>query len=328
MSAKTLLTAAQPTAALHLGNYLGAIQHWVRLAPQYRSYIFICDLHALTVLPQPAQLRAHTLEAAALYLACGLDPKHCALFVQSHVHGHTDLAWILACLCPLGELQRMTQFKDKSSTPSDGFVSSGLLYYPILQAADILIYNADIVPVGHDQKQHLELTRDMASRFNQRYSETFTLPTPYIPEQAGRIMSLQDPTRKMSKSDPNPAATLFLLDPPNTLRKKIRSAVTDSEARIAIGPEKPGITNLLSILASLKGIRLEEAMAPFASSYGPLKDAVADAVIEALTPIQTRYQAIIQDPQAIEAILTQGARQAQAQVDSMMERVRHKIGLK
>lgn len=324
-----LLTAAQPTAALHLGNYLGAVRHWVRMAPEHQAYVFICDWHALTTLPTPADLRNHSLQAAAIYQACGLDPKSCALFLQSHVTGHTELAWVLACMCPLGDLQRMTQFKDKTSQRKDGFVNSGLLYYPVLQAADILLYQANVVPVGEDQKQHLELTRDIAQRFNHHYSPTFALPTPHIPATGGRIMSLQSPGSKMSKSDPDTQGTVFLLDPPAQIRKKIRSAVTDSDTRIVAHPDKPGITNLLTILAALSNLSLEATQAQFAdcSSYAPLKDHVADAVIAALEPIQARYQALMCDKDSLHAGLQHGAALAQAQANRTLGKVFRKVGL-
>lgn len=324
-----LLTAAQPTAALHLGNYLGAVRHWVRMAPSHEAYVFICDWHALTAHPKPAHLRAHALESAALYQACGLDPDTCALFLQSHVSGHTELAWVLACLCPLGDLQRMTQFKDKAAKRSDGFVGSGLLYYPVLQAADILLYQADVVPVGEDQKQHLELTRDMAQRFNHHYSETFALPASHIPATGGRIMSLQAPENKMSKSDPHTQGTLFLLDPPALLRKKIKSAVTDSDNRILAHPDKPGITNLLTILAALSNMTLEATQAQFAdaTSYGPFKERVADAVVQALEPIQARYQQLIQDKDALHATLARGAALAQRRAERTLRKVFRKVGL-
>ena len=246
-----VLTCAQPTGRLHLGNYLGAVLNWGRMQDDHTCYFGIVDQHAITVPTVPADLRTHTYECLAQYLACGLDPARSQLFVQSHVTGHTELAWILGCLCPLGQLERMTQFKDKSAKQTS--IRAGLLTYPILMAADILLYNASKVPVGDDQKQHLELTRDLAQKFNHTYSDTFVIPEPYIATTGARIMSLQNPEAKMSKSDPNAAATLFITDSADDIRRKIGSAVTDSGAEVRAAADKPGVTNLLQILAACSG---------------------------------------------------------------------------
>lgn len=312
----------------------------------FECYFGIVDLHAITVDYTPAELRKHTLSCVAQYIACGLEPDKCSIFVQSHVTGHTDLAWVLSCLTPLGELQRMTQFKDKtqqlsadiaqedkdsqsldSSASSKVFINSGLLMYPVLMAADILLYNADAVPVGSDQKQHLELCRNTAQRFNNKYSDTFTVPEPYIAEQGQRIMSLQDPLRKMSKSDPNKNSTLFLLDDPKLIRKKIMSAVTDSSTVIEVSDEKPGITNLLNIFAAL----CQSSSAAVADQYqgkgyGEFKADLAELVIEHLAPVQKRYSELMGDTSYLENVLKEGAARAQKRAYKTLRKVYKKAG--
>ena len=341
-----ILTCAQPTGGLTLGNYLGAIKNWSAMLESYECYFGIVDLHAITVDYTPAELRKHTLSCVAQYIACGLEPDKCSIFVQSHINGHTDLAWVLSCLTPLGELQRMTQFKDKtqqlsadivqddkdsqslnSSASSKVFINSGLLMYPVLMAADILLYNADAVPVGSDQKQHLELCRNTAQRFNNKYSDTFTVPEPYIAEQGQRIMSLQDPLKKMSKSDPNKNSTLFLLDDPKLIRKKIMSAVTDSSTVIEVSDEKPGITNLLNIFAAL----CQSSSAAVADryrgkGYGEFKADLAELVIEHLTPVQDRYSELMRDPSYLESVLKDGAAHAQKRAYKTLRKVYKKAG--
>ena len=322
-----VLTCAQPSGQLHLGNYFGAIRNWARLVESHTCFFGIVDLHAITVPYVPAELRKATYRSLALYIACGLDPAKCHLFCQSHVIGHTELAWILGALCPIGQLERMTQFKDKSQRDGAGFIGSGLLNYPLLMAADILLYNADLVPVGEDQKQHVELCRDLAGKFNQAYSETFKVPDLYIPKTGARIKSLQDPTTKMSKSDPNQSGCLYLLDPPQVLRKKIRSAVTDSGTEIRIGEDKPGITNLLTLLSACTGRPLPELESEFAGSgYGTFKDAVADAVIEAVQPIQERYGEIHEDRGYLDRVFKEGAAEAQKRAYRMLGKVYRKAG--
>jgi tryptophanyl-tRNA synthetase len=320
-----VLTCAQPTGRLHLGNYLGAVLNWGRMQDDHDCYFGIVDQHAITVPYVPAQLRENTYSCLAQYVACGLDPARSRLFVQSHVIGHTELAWILGCLCPLGQLERMTQFKDKSRKQES--VDAGLLFYPVLMAADILLYNAALVPVGDDQKQHLELARDLAEKFNHRYSDTFKVPEPFISKVGSRIMSLQDPAAKMSKSDPNHAATVFITDRPEEVRKKIMSAVTDSAAEVRAGADKPGVTNLLSIMSACTGRSVAALEAEFAGKgYGDFKKAVADAVVAMLDPVRLRYDELIKERGELDRILKSGAEQAQATAFRTLSKVSRKVG--
>ena len=343
-----VLTCAQPTGGLTLGNYLGAVKNWATLLDDCQCYFGVVDLHAITVNYTPAELRKNTLSCVAQYIACGLDPERSTLFIQSHVVGHTELAWLLSCLTPIGDLQRMTQFKEKAaklgfklSADKDAndlvfthagarqgaSLNSGLLMYPVLMAADILLYNADAVPVGDDQKQHLELCRDLAQRFNSNHSETFKIPEPYIPKTGARIMSLQEPLQKMSKSDENQNATLYILDPPNVLRKKIMSAVTDSGNEVLARNDKPGITNLLQIHSALSGRAISDLEASFVGKgYGELKREVADSVIAALEPVQARYHELIQEKAYLESILKAGAEAAQKQAYKTLSKVYRKAG--
>ena len=320
-----VLTCAQPTGKLHLGNYLGAVINWGRMQDDYECHFGIVDWHAITMPYTPADLRRNTYECLAQYMACGLDPAKSHLFVQSHVVGHTELSWILGCLCPLGWLERMTQYKDKSKKLES--VGTGLLTYPVLMAADILLYNAAVVPVGEDQKQHLELARDLAEKFNRTYSDTFVLPQPFIGKTGARIMSLQDPTSKMSKSDPNPAGVVYITDTPDIIRKKIRSAVTDSGSEVRSGEDKPGVTNLLSILSGVTGRPVSALEADFdGANYGKFKDAVADAVIATLDPVRLRYEALVKDKAALEAVMKSGAEGAQRSANRTMSKVYRKTG--
>ena len=323
-----VLTCAQPTGQLHLGNYLGAVRNWLTFLDDHECYFGIVDQHAITMPYKPAELRQNTRDLMAQYIACGLEPDRCKLFVQSHVTGHTELAWVLGCITPLGQLQRMTQFKDKSGKASQESIGAGLLFYPVLMAADILLYNADVVPVGEDQVQHLELTRDLAEKFNRVYSDTFTVPEYRLSKQAARVMSLADPTRKMSKSDPNPNGILYLLDPPQTLRKKIKSAVTDTGNEILARDDKPGITNLLNIMSAATGKTIAELEAEFkdAPGYAPFKEAVAEAVVEMLTPVQERYQQIVNDKGFLEATMKDGAEAAQKRAYKVLGKVYRKAG--
>ena len=320
-----VLTCAQPTGRLHLGNYLGAVLNWGRMQDDYECYFGIVDQHAITVPHVPAQLRDNTYSCLAQYVACGLDPARSRLFVQSHVIGHTELAWILGCLCPLGQLERMTQFKDKSRKHES--VDAGLLYYPVLMAADILLYNAQLVPVGDDQKQHLELARDLAEKFNRRYSDTFHIPEPFISKVGSRIMSLQDPTAKMSKSDPNQASVVYVTDRPEEVRRKIMAAVTDSGAEVRTGPDKPGVANLLTIMSACTGRSVAELEAEFAGrGYGDFKKAVADAVVATLDPVRLRYEELIKDREALGRIFKSGAEQAQSVAFRTLSKVNRKVG--
>ncbi|MGF1451501.1 MAG: tryptophan--tRNA ligase [Opitutales bacterium] len=343
-----VLTCAQPSGNLHLGNYLGAIKNWVAMQDTYECFFGIVDLHAITVPYTPAELRANSLDCLAQYLSCGLDADRCHLFLQSHVTGHTELAWVLACLCPLGKLERMTQFKDKAAkrralaeavsgdvveNPDDdassgGFVGSGLLFYPVLMAADILLYNADRVPVGEDQKQHLELTRDLAIKFNQTYSDTFKVPDIDIPKTGARVMSLAEPTMKMSKSDPNPNGCLYLVDDEKTLRKKVMSAVTDSGGEILAKPDKPGVSNLLGLQSALSGKTVAELETDYAgmTQYALFKEAVADTVVAALAPIRERYLEIREDKSTLQAVLKAGAEAAQKRAYKTLAKVYRKAG--
>lgn len=347
-SKPVILTCAQPSGQLTVGNYLGAIKNWATMLDDYECYFGIVDLHAITVKYSPTDLRKHTLSCVAQYIACGLDPERSNIFIQSHVTGHTELAWVLSCLTPIGELQRMTQFKEKAArlgfkvgeaaegnelkfshegARAQASVNAGLLMYPVLMAADILLYNADAVPVGNDQRQHLELCRDLAQRFNHTYSETFTIPEPFIPEAGARIMSLQEPTKKMSKSDANHSATLFILDAPEVLRKKVMSAVTDSGSEIRAAEDKPGVTNLLQIYAAMSGRSLAAIEADLAGQgYGVLKQEVADAVIAVLEPVQARYRELIADKAYLEGVLQAGAAAAQKRAFRTLGKVYRKAG--
>jgi len=324
---KVILTCAQPSGQLHLGNYFGALLNWANMIDDYECFFGIVDQHAITVPYVPAELRQATYRNLALYIASGLDPEKCHLFCQSHIVGHTELAWILGCLCPIGQLERMTQYKDKTQRQDSGFIGSGLLNYPVLMAADILIYNADRVPVGEDQKQHVELCRDLAIKFNNTYSETFKVPEVYIPKTGARVKSLQDPDRKMSKSDANQSGCVYLLDPPNIVRKKIRSAVTDSGSEVRFAHDKPGVSNLLSIMSASTGKSIEDLENEFAGSqYGTFKDAVADTVIAVLEPIQAKYEEIQKDKAYLDRIFKEGAGAAQQRANKIMSKVYRKVG--
>lgn len=304
-----VLSGIQPSGKLTIGNYIGAIKHFVAMQDDYDCLYPFVDLHAITVRQDPIELRERCYELLCLYLAAGLDPAKVTLFVQSHVPEHTQLTWLLNCHTAMGELNRMTQFKDKSSKHADN-INAGLFDYPVLMAADILIYQADAVPVGNDQKQHLELSRNLAERFNARAGETvFTVPEPYIPEVGARIMSLGDPTSKMSKSDPAEGNTIYLLDEPNKVAKKIKRAVTDSEGEVRFDEDnKPGVSNLLSIFAAVTNETIPALERRYADSgYGALKGDLAEAVVAFLEPLQARYREFWDDRAALDAILARGA---------------------
>ena len=322
-----VLSGIQPTGELHLGNYLGAVRHWVAAQDVDDALYCVVDLHALTVPYEPAELPDRTRRTAALLLAAGLDPQRCTLFVQSHVPAHTELTWILNCVATFGELRRMTQFKEKSESQESA--SAGLFDYPVLMAADILLYDAERVPVGDDQRQHLELARDLALRFNHRYGKTFVVPEAAIPPVAARIMDLQQPAAKMSKSSVSPLGTLTLLDPPELVTKKVRSAVTDSGSEVTYDPAgKPGVANLLQILAAATDRPVADVAADFAGQgYGGLKQAVADAVVEFLAPLQARYAALVEDPATVDAALTTGAEKAESIATKVLARARQAAGL-
>jgi tryptophanyl-tRNA synthetase len=319
-----VFSGIQPTGDLHLGNLLGAIRNWVDDQHRADSFYCVVDLHALTIPGEPGQLGAQSLELAQTLLACGLDPEVCTLFVQSHVSEHTELAWIMQCLTSFGELRRMTQFKDKSDQQS--FVSAGLFTYPALQAADILLYDTDQVPVGEDQRQHIELTRDVAERFNARFGETFVLPVATIPRAGARVMDLQDPERKMSKSASSDAGIVYLTDELSVVEKKFKRAVTDSDNEVRFDPAtKPGVSNLLSILGAVTG-RDPEQVADDYEQYGPLKAAAAEAVVETLRPIQDRLAELRNDPEAVADQLGIGADKARAVAAGVVGRARDHIG--
>ena len=324
---KVVLTAAQPTGRLHLGNYLGAVKNWVGLTQDHECYFGVMDMHAITIPYVPATLRQNVYSCVAQYIACGLDPEKCSLFLQSSIVGHAELAWILGCICPIGNLERMTQYKDKARKHKDA-LNSGLLYYPVLMAADILIYNADLVPVGEDQKQHIELTRDLAQKFNFKYSDTFKMPDAFIPKTGARIMSLQTPTSKMSKSDPNQNGTLYITDSADELNKKIMSAVTDSESAVVFDEDKkPGVSNLMSIMGALTGKSMPEIQDEFAGKgYGDFKKAVADVVVASLAPVREKYEAVIADKALIEKALEAGNAAAQRRANRTMSKVLRKTG--
>ena len=320
-----VFSGIQPTGDLHLGNLLGAVQNWVRGQHEADSFYCIVDLHALTVPKTPGEVGDRSLELAQVLLACGLDPEVCTLFVQSHVREHSELAWLMQCVTSMGELRRMTQFKDKSE--GKDFISAGLFTYPALQAADILLYDTDRVPVGEDQRQHIELTRDVAERFNHRYGETFVLPAAGVPSVGARVMDLQEPTNKMSKSADSPAGTILVTEDLAQVAKKIKRAVTDSEPEVRYDPvEKPGVSNLLSILGAATG-RDPVAAAKGYEQYGPLKSDTAEAVVEMLRPIQARVEELRQDPAQTAALLERGAQKAREVASQVVTRAKDRIGL-
>jgi tryptophanyl-tRNA synthetase len=325
---KRVFSGVQPTGNIHLGNYLGAIRNWVAEQQEYDNIYCIVDLHAITLPIDPKELHYNIRKLAALYLACGLDPRYCKLFVQSHVHQHAEMSWILECFTPMGWLNRMTQFKVKAGENTDS-VGTGLYCYPVLMACDILLYQTHLVPVGEDQRQHIELTRDLAQRFNSLYGQpVFTIPEPYIRKVGARIMSLDDPTNKMSKSEPNELSRINLLDDPKTIKKKIARATTDSQRLIAFDPERPGITNLLTIYQLLTGQAQQEIEAEFeGKGYGDFKAALTERLVETLIPIQQRYHELMNDLPTLEAILKQGADAVRPQAEATLQRVKDVIGL-
>jgi tryptophanyl-tRNA synthetase len=320
-----VFSGIQPSGDLHLGNYLGALRRFVLDQDEHETFFCIVDLHALTVPKDPVELRERTLSTGALYLAAGLDPARSTLFVQGQVHEHSELAWLMACTASFGELRRMTQFKEKAE--GQDFVSAGLFTYPTLMAADILLYDIERVPVGDDQRQHLELTRDVAERFNARYGETFVVPSAAIPAAGARVMDLQTPTKKMSKSVESPQGTVLVLDEPAVIERKIKRAVTDTEAEVRFDPaEKPGVSNLLSILAAATGDD-PKAVADRYEQYGPLKADTAAAVVELLAPLQARYAELAADPGQLAALLREGADKAQPVAAATLARAREAVGL-
>ncbi len=322
-----VFSGIQPSGISHIGNYLGAIRNWVRQQEQYDSIFCIVDLHALSLPTTRDHLRSQIRGMGNVLLACGIDPARSILFVQSDVREHSELCWLLSSVTQFGELQRMTQFKDKSAGKGAN-VSAALFTYPILQAADIILYDADLVPVGDDQKQHVEITRDIAARFNARYGETFVLPKHDIKPAGARIMSLDDPTKKMSKSDPNPASYIALTDAPDTIRRKIKRAVTDSGSDVQAGPDKPALTNLLTICSLFSGEPVPAIEARYAGKgYGAFKSDLAEVVVAAISPIQTRLAELEADPSITERALRDGADRARAIAAPKLDLVRDRIGL-
>ncbi len=324
---KIVFSAIQPTGVFTLGNYMGAIKNWIPMQEEYNCIYAVADLHSLTVRQDPAQLRARIMESYALLMACGVDPKKSILFLQSHVAQHAELSWILSCNTQFGELSRMTQFKDKSAKHADN-VNAGLFTYPVLMAADILLYQTDLVPVGVDQKQHLELSRDIATRFNAQYGNTLRVPEPYIMQKGAKIMSLADPTKKMSKSDENKNATITILDPAETIIKKCKRAVTDSEMEVAYREGKDGINNLMTLYSLATGMDFEKIESEFAGKgYGDFKQAVGEAVAEMLRPIRENYALYSKDKAYLEECMKNGAEQAARLANRTLEKVYKKAGL-
>ncbi|WP_460106890.1 tryptophan--tRNA ligase [Streptomyces sp. YKOK-J1] len=324
-----VLSGIQPTAgSFHLGNYLGAVRQWVALQESHDAFYMVVDLHAITVPQEPAQLRTNTRLAAAQLLAAGLDPDRCTLFVQSHVPEHAQLAWVMNCLTGFGEASRMTQFKDKSAKQGADRASVGLFTYPVLQVADILLYQANEVPVGEDQRQHIELTRDLADRFNGRYGQTFTVPKPYILKETAKIYDLQDPAVKMSKSASTPKGLINLLDEPKATAKKVKSAVTDTDTVIRYDTEnKPGVSNLLTIFSTLTGRSVEELEKDYEGKmYGALKTDLADAMVEFVTPFRERTQQYLEDPETLDSVLAKGAEKARAVAAETLAQAYDRVG--
>lgn len=325
---KRILSGIQPSGALTLGNYVGALKNWVQLQKEdiYESYYMIADLHSITVRQEPKALRKNCMDLLAIFIASGLDAEKEPIFFQSHIPAHTQLGWVLDCNTYMGELSRMTQFKDKCRKHADN-INAGLFTYPSLMAADILLYQADLVPVGKDQKQHLEITRDLASRFNNAYSETFKIPEPYIPKVGAKIMSLQEPTQKMSKSDPNENAFILMLDPVDKIVKKIKRAVTDSGSEVCCGEGKEGIENLMSIYSAMTGRSMDEITLEFqGKGYGDFKEAVAESVVETLRPIRERYDDLMKNKDYLEAVYKSGAEKANRTAQRTISKVYRKVG--
>ena len=324
---KTIFSGMQPTGYAHLGNYFGAVKNWVDMQDEYNCLYCIVDLHAITSRQNPEELRQNAVRLLALYIACGLDPLKNTLYIQSHYTGHSELAWILSCYAYMGELGRMTQYKEKSSKNSEN-INVGLFGYPVLQAADILLFSTDLVPVGDDQKQHLELSRDIAIRFNNIYGEIFKIPEAFIPKNCARVKSLSDPTKKMSKSD-DAASQICLLDSADVVLKKFKRAVTDSDSKIIFDPEnKPGVSSLLEIYATACNISIQDAQTEFeGKGYGHLKNAVAEAVIEnVIRPIQSRFDEIIKSPDYLKQVMKNNSEKAKEKGDMILNKVKNAIG--
>lgn len=323
---KTIFSGMQATGTLHLGNYLGALKNWVQLEDEYECFYCVVDLHSITIRQDPAELRKKARALLTLYIAAGLNPEKNCIYYQSHVPAHAELSWILNCFTYMGELNRMTQFKDKAAKHSEN-INAGLYTYPVLMAADILLFQSDVVPVGSDQKQHLEITRDIAERFNGIYGDVFTIPEPYIGKYGARIMSLQEPDKKMSKSDENANGSIYLMDDPDTIIRKFKRAVTDSENEIRYSDDKPGIKNLINIYGAATGKTSEETEKEFVSSgYGDFKLAVGEAVVAMLKPIQDRFTELSKDKDYIDSIIKNNAEKANYYANKTLRKVQKKVG--
>jgi len=323
---KSLFSGMQATGTLHLGNYLGALKNWLEFENEYECFYCVVDMHSITVRQDPAELRKKARNLLILYIAAGLDPVKNCIYYQSHVSAHAELAWILNCFTYMGELNRMTQYKDKAAKNAQN-INAGLFTYPVLMAADILLFQSDIVPVGEDQKQHIELTRDIAQRFNKIYGDVFTVPEPYIKKTGARIMSLQEPTKKMSKSDENPNASIFLLDDTDTIIRKFKRAVTDSGNEILYSEDKPGISNLIEIYSIASGKTIEETEKEFeGKGYGEFKLAVGEAVADMLKPIQERFAELSKDKAYIDSVIKNNAEKAEYYANKTLRKVQKKIG--
>lgn len=323
---KVIFSGIQPSGELTLGNYLGALKNWVKLQNDYDCYFCVVDLHAITVRQEPKDLRRRTLEVLSIYIASGIDPEKNTMFIQSHVPAHCEGAWVLNCNTYIGELNRMTQFKDKSARYGES-VSAGLLNYPVLMAADILLYNTDLVPVGKDQKQHLEIARDIAQRFNNTYSPTFKLPEPYISDTAAKIMDLQDPGKKMSKSGDNPNGFILMMDKPDVIRKKISRAVTDSLGVVKYCDEQPGVKNLITILNACSGMTIAEIEKKYeGQGYAQFKKDVAESIVSELEPIQKKVAELMENKSYLEEIYTKGAEKANYVAGKMIRKMYKKVG--
>ncbi|HWT26633.1 MAG TPA: tryptophan--tRNA ligase [Mobilitalea sp.] len=323
---KSLFSGMQATGTLTLGNYLGALKNWVELEDEYECFYCVVDLHSITIRQDPAELRKRARALLTLYIAAGLNPEKNCIYYQSHVSAHAELSWILSCFTYMGELNRMTQFKDKAAKHADN-INAGLYTYPVLMAADILLFQSDVVPVGSDQKQHLEITRDIAERFNSIYGDVFTIPEPYIGKQGARIMSLQEPDKKMSKSDDNPNASIYLMDDPDTIIRKFKRAVTDSDSEIRYADEKPGIKNLIDIYCAATGKSVSDTEKEFASAgYGDFKLAVGESVVGLLKPIQDRFAELSKDKAYIDSIIKNNADKANYYATKTLRKVQKKVG--
>jgi len=323
---KVIFSGIQPSGELTLGNYLGALKNWVKLQDDYDCYYCIVDMHAITVRQEPKDLRRRTLEVLAIYIASGIDPDKNTIFIQSHVPAHAEAAWLLNCNTYMGELSRMTQFKDKSQKYGNNIIA-GLFNYPVLMAGDILLYQTDLVPVGSDQKQHLELSRDIAERFNNAYSPTFKIPDPYIAKEGARIMDLQEPNKKMSKSSDNPNSYIFIMDPPDVIRKKISRAVTDSLGVVKYSDEQPGVKNLMTILSVIKGKSIEEIEKDYeGQGYAQFKKDVAEAIVEELEPVQNKVKELTTNKEYLESIYRKGSEKANYVATKTLRKMQKKIG--